>query len=188
MLSWSVNDWTDAQALTCLEAVNIKVVYNCLLSPDHDWEPLAKQQLEKLVVTGSAECASIDVVTSIPSNHNDITYDQLESLLVQARKLVASVLLMSVITRHGPFTKTPVVSQVPENSLEYPGLHLLWSLAQVTHRLKALCISFIADALTSLRVLHNVQSVKAQDTIFLYFHRGVGLNKHLDRWHFPTRP
>jgi len=126
--TWPVDAWSNAaKAPGCPDAVSIRVVYNCLLWPDQNWQLLVRQQVENMVTIGLTDCANIHVVTSVPSTHNNMTYDQLESLLDEARQLVASILPRG----ERPRTTGAVVSQVHENSFEYPGLHLLWTLAQV---------------------------------------------------------
>jgi len=57
----------------------------------------------------------------------NLTYKNLEELLEQARRLVHEILPIKSSHLH----RGAVVSQVHENSFEYPGLHLLILLAQV---------------------------------------------------------
>jgi len=116
-----------AQAEPCPHDAYISVIYNCLIWPDQDWASLITYQLEHLMRTGIADCATIHVVMSIPASHTNLTYDELESLLGEGRQLVRSILPVRQSTK---ITGT-LLSQVHENSFEYPGLHLLWLLAQV---------------------------------------------------------
>ena len=129
-LTWPVGGWIGVIAPACPEAIQLKVVYNCVIWPEHNWQLPIRQHLENLASIGLADCANIHVVTSISATHagSELTNDQLEDLLLEARELVASVLPM----RHAPGRKGTIVSQVHEHSFEYPGLHLLWTLAQVT--------------------------------------------------------
>ena len=122
---------TAAANTSCPEAVNITVIYNCMIWPDQDWKMIITQQLQDLVSIGLDECARIHVVMSVPTTHSQLAYDQLEHLLLEGRQVVASVLHI----QHQPDRiGGTVVSQVHENSFEYPGLHLLWLLAQVRLR------------------------------------------------------
>ncbi len=116
-----------AQAEPCPHDAYISVIYNCLIWPDQAWATLIRYQLEHLLRTGIADCATIHVVMSIPASHANLTYDELESLLGEGRQLVHSILPVRQSTQ---ITGT-LLSQVHENSFEYPGLHLLWLLAQV---------------------------------------------------------
>ena len=125
--------WTSATvvaATTCPHDINVTVIYNCMIWPDQDWKLVISQQLQNLVFIGLAECAKIHVVMSVPSTHPELAYDQLEHLLFEGREVVASILHL----QHSPGTGGTVISQVHENSFEYPGLHLLWLLAQVMSR------------------------------------------------------
>ncbi len=84
--------------------------------------------------TGLADCATIHVVMSIPASHSKLTYDELELLLYEAQQLVHSILPV----RRSTNETGAILSQVHENSYDYPGLHLLWLLAQVrTQRCKS---------------------------------------------------
>ena len=116
-----------AQAEPCPQDAYISVIYNCLIWPDQAWASLITYQLEHMMQTGIADCATIHVVMSIPASHTNLTYDELESLLGEGRQLIRSILPVRQSTK---ITGT-VLSQVHENSFEYPGLHLLWLLAQV---------------------------------------------------------
>ena len=111
----------------CPDGVNITVVYNCIIWPDQDWRLIITEQLQNLVSVGLAECANVHVVMSIPSIHAEHSYEGLELLLADGRQIVASVLP----PRRSRYTAGTVVSQIHENSFEYPGLHLTWLLAQV---------------------------------------------------------
>ena len=113
----------------CPGSMRISVVFSCFLWPDQDWELLIRSQLENLVTNGLAECAVIHVVMTVPSSHTGFTYDELEGLLAKGRHLVHSIL---PIRRPGNRSGA-VVTQVHENSFEYPAIHLLWLLAQVRH-------------------------------------------------------
>ena len=103
------------------------MVHNCLLWPDQDWELLIRSQLEHLRRTGLTDCAITNVALSVPAFHGNATYDELESLLESGRQLVHSILPM----KHSGTSTGTIISQVHENSYEYPGIHLLWQLAQV---------------------------------------------------------
>lgn len=116
-----------AQAEPCPHDAYISVIYNCLIWPDQDWASLITHQLEHPMQTGISDCATIHVVMSIPASHTSLTYDELESLLGEGRQLIRSILPDRQSTK---MTGT-LLSQVHENSFEYPGLHLLWLLAQV---------------------------------------------------------
>lgn len=116
----------------CPESVSITVVYNCIIWPDQDWRLIITEQLQHLVSVGLAGCANIQVVMSIPSTHAEHSYEGLETLLADGRRLVASVLP----PRRSGYTAGTVLSQVHENSFEYPGLHLVWLLAQVRNFLR----------------------------------------------------
>ncbi len=112
----------------CPSGVQIYVVHNCLIWPDQDWELLIRSQLEHLQATGLTECAIVNVALSVPALHGNFTYEELEDLLDSGRQLVHTILPS---THPGRKTGT-IVSQVHENSYEFPGLHLLWQLAQVS--------------------------------------------------------
>ena len=111
----------------CPETLSISVFYNALLWPDQDWNLLIRSQLEHLKSTGLAECSAVHVVMSVPAAHGNMTYEQLEDLLEQGKRLVREVLG----GRHGKQPARTIVTQVHENSFEFPALHLLWLLAQV---------------------------------------------------------
>lgn len=113
----------------CPKSMKLAVVYNCFIWPDQDWAFLIRSQLENLVSIGLADCATVDVVVSIPASHAGLTYDQLEGVLKDGRELVRSILP----ARQAGQPRHTTVTQVHENSFEYPGLHLLWLLAQVSH-------------------------------------------------------
>jgi len=116
-----------ADGVGCPAGIKITVVHNALIWPEQDWSLLIKSQLVHLVETGIAECASTHVTLSIPAITPNLTYENLEVLLEQARRLVQEILPMKSSHLH----RGAVVSQVHENSFEYPGLHLLYLLAQV---------------------------------------------------------
>ena len=111
----------------CPDTLSISVVYNALLWPDQDWDLLIRSQLEHLKGIGLAGCSAVHVVMSVPAAHGNMTYEQLEDLLKQGKELVREVLG----SRHGPQPARTIISQVHENSFEFPALHLLWLLAQV---------------------------------------------------------
>lgn len=117
----------DIEKGPCPRSIRISVVFSCFLWPNQDWELLIRSQLENLVTNGLADCAPIHVVMTVPSSHPGLTYDQLEGLLAKGRDLVLSIL---PIRRLG-HPRGAVVTQIHENSFEYPATHLLWLLAQV---------------------------------------------------------
>ena len=119
----------------CPRGIAITVVFNCFIWPDQDWALLVRSQLDNLVSTGLADCANIHVVMSIPSAHDGWTYEQLEGLLTQGRALVSSILTI----RHPGQSRGAIISQIHENSFEYPALHLLWLLATVRPLTNVLC-------------------------------------------------
>ena len=123
----------------CSDTVNITVVYNCIIWPDQDWMLIIQEQLKNLASVGLAERANVHVVMSIPYTHSQHTYDELENMLIEGRQLVASILP----ARRLFYTRETVVSQVHENSFEYPGLHLLWLLAQVIDLLKIVMFVYL---------------------------------------------
>ena len=114
--------------MQCPQGVRTSVVYNALIWPDQDWGRLIRYQLEHLNALGIVDCSTVHVVLSIPAAHGNMSYGQLESLLADGRKIVQGVLQ----SQHAGQPTGMVLSQVHENSFEYPGLHLLWTLAQVT--------------------------------------------------------
>ena len=167
----------------CPTSMKLSVVYNCFIWPDQDWALLIRSQLENLVRIGLADCASVDVVVSIPASHAGLTYDQLEGLLNDGRELVRSMLP----ARQAGQPRHTTVTQVHENSLEYPGLHLLWLLAQVSHPHSL--VYTVVNRPASLTIPHalwlaqNLGHVNAQETIFLYFHTKTMVNhgRHMSR-------
>ena len=141
----------------CPDTLSISVVYNALLWPDQDWELLIRSQLEHLKGTGLAGCSAVYVVMSVPAAHGNMTYEQLENLLGQGKRLVRDVLG----SQHGPQPARTIVSQVHENSFEFPALHLLWLLAQVdpseiiTHVVRLLSHDLVTRALGVACVAEN---------------------------------
>lgn len=118
----------------CPPDASISVVYNCFIWPDQAWASLITYQLKHIMRTGIADCATIHVVMSIPAFHSKLTYDELELLLDEGQQLVHSILPV----RRSTNDRGAILSQVHENSYDYPGLHLLWLLAQVrTQRLQS---------------------------------------------------
>lgn len=116
-----------ADGVGCPVGIQITVVYNALIWPEQNWNLLIRGQLVHLVETGIAECANTHVTLSTPAISPNLTYENLEELLDQARRLVHEILPKRSSQSH----RGAVVSQVHENSFEYPGLHLLYLLAQV---------------------------------------------------------
>ena len=125
----SAADVTSDNRDTCAHNhdMNISVVYGCLIWPDQDWELLIRSQLESLLATGLAECATVNVAMSIPAAHSNLTYGELEDMLAAAHHLIRSILP----GRRPHHVTGSTISQIHENSFEYPSLHLLWLLAQV---------------------------------------------------------
>ena len=107
----------------CLGIIDTHIVYNCLLWPEQQWKHVVRSQLEHLVATGITECATVHIVLSTPAVHDNHTYLQLEAVLQEGSAMVRALLPR----RDGTVT----VTQVHENSFEYPGIHLLWLLGQV---------------------------------------------------------
>lgn len=116
----------------CPQGVNISVVYGCLIWPDQNWELLISSQLQSLLGSGLAECATVNVAMSIPNEHAHFTYEELEDMLAAAHHLVRTILP----GRRPPHITGSTISQIHENAFEYSGLHLLWLLAQVKSTLK----------------------------------------------------
>ena len=112
----------------CPSGIQIYVVHNCLIWPDQEWELLIRSQLEHLQRTGLTDCAITNVALSVPAYHGNYTYEELEDLLNSGRQLVHNT-LPSI---HSGTRTGTIVSQVHENSYEFPGIHLLWQLAQVS--------------------------------------------------------
>lgn len=112
----------------CPMSMKLSVVFNCFIWPDQNWALLIRSQLEHLVSSGLADCASVDVVVSIPASHAGLTHEQLEDILKDGQKLVRSIL-----PSRQPGQPRRTISQIHENSFEYPGVHLLWLLAQVSY-------------------------------------------------------
>ena len=119
----------NASVIDCPVGIKITVVCNALIWPDQNWELLIRSQLDQLQQTGIVECASIYVALSVPAFHRNLSYEALEEALAEGRRLVQSRLP----AHHNGLSRNVVVSQVHENSNEYPGLHLLWLLAQVLY-------------------------------------------------------
>ena len=106
------------------------MVHNCFIWPDQDWKPLIESQLDHLRRTGLTDCAITNIALSVPALHGNATYEELEGLLESGQQLVHSILP----SKHSGTSVGTIISQVHENSYEYPGIHLLWQLAQVgTH-------------------------------------------------------
>ena len=115
-------------AEACPTGIQIYVVHNCLIWPDQDWALLIRSQLDHLQRSGLTDCAITNVALSVPALHANFTYEELEDLLNSGRQLVHTILpSINSATRTGV-----IVSQVHENSYEFPGIHLLWQLAQVS--------------------------------------------------------
>ena len=113
--------WSEAHAVQCPQDLRISVVYNALIWPDQDWELLIRSQLDHLNAIGIVDCSTVHVVLSVPAVHGNLTYGHLESLLGEGREMVQGVLQ----SQHAGQPTGMVLSQVHENSFEYPGLHLL---------------------------------------------------------------
>lgn len=148
-----------ASSSRCPNALSISVVYNALIWPDQDWRLLITSQLEHLKSTGLAECSAIHVAMSVPAAHGNMTYGQLEDLLLQGKQLVHE----SLSIRHEGQPAGTIVSQVHENSFEYPALHLLWLLAQVetyTPSSSSSCWSIEVDVAISPHIVHALQSTE----------------------------
>ena len=120
----------------CPQDVNITIVYNAFLWPSQNWRMIIAGQLNDLVTSGLLDCAELHVALSAPASHPDLTYVGLEDLLWEGAALVRSI------------PGGGHVRVVPHffNSMEYPGLHTLWQLAQ------------------------DDDEVAARRRIFLYFH------------------
>ena len=122
--------------IVCPQGVNITIVYNAFLWPEQNWRMVITGQLNDLVACGLLQCAELHVALSAPSSHPERTYFGLESLLLEGAALVHS------IPGGGRVRIVPHL----DNSMEYPGLHTLWQLAQ------------------------DDDEVAARRRIFLYFH------------------
>lgn len=121
----------------------IHVVYNAFIAPAQNWKIIVSGQLERLKEFGLPSCSTTHVVLSTVHSalKNNASYSDLETLLLEARALIESILPPKNAKTPGIF-----VSTVHENSYEFPGLHLLWTLAQ------------------------SMPENDSQSTIFLYFH------------------
>lgn len=122
-----LQSYASADITTCPVGMKITVVCNALIWPDQDWALLIRSQLEQLQETGIVECARIHVALSVPAFHQNLTYEALEEELEKGRRLVQQ----SLPSERNGLSTNVVISQVHENAHEYPGLHLLWLLAQV---------------------------------------------------------
>eukprot|EP00668_Euglena_longa_P005242 GGOE01006171.1.p1 GENE.GGOE01006171.1~~GGOE01006171.1.p1 ORF type:complete len:285 (-),score=26.39 GGOE01006171.1:559-1413(-) len=153
----------------CPEAINITVIYNALIWPRNDWKLVISRQLMHLKETGLHECSVIHAFLSAPTHDShkskkkkSFDYEELETLLKEGSELVYSILPK---WRPGKFGS--VVTQIHENSFEFPGIHYMWAMATA------------------------LDEPTASRTVFLYFHTKGMVNHghlkerlHVEHWLF----
>lgn len=99
--------------------VNITVGYNIFIWPPQDWRFLVGSQLQDLADSGLHECAQMIIAISVPEQHVNHTYLDLQLLMQQAVSFV----------RDQDAGKDAVIIQQHENLYEYPAIHSLYRIA-----------------------------------------------------------
>lgn len=100
------------------EGLQVSIVYYAFLNPHHNWKGLVSAQLTDLISLNLSSIADIHVVLSAPA---DNYFDQNgENLVNEGEEFVKKVL------------STAIVHRSVGNKYEYPGIRLIWDLAQAS--------------------------------------------------------
>lgn len=112
----------DGVPVVCPE-VNITVAYNVYIWPPQDWKFLVGSQLQDLASSGLHHCAQMVIAISVPEQHDNHTYLELQELMHEAVSFV----------RAQEAGRDAVVIQEHENTFEYPAIHSLYRVASREH-------------------------------------------------------